>query len=277
MSSAGIGLPPGAEGARPAEGAFASPRPSRPASRRSVITERPRPKPWLGPERHAHERDLPAGRRSGGWSRIISTVAGFSSRTPFDLALAQQHAGERQIVVGGGDQPAAAAAEGAAAPRVREGDVLQRLGRPSPGRRSPSRSRFSGGTPEVGVVHAERPEDALLQHVAEGLPRSGRPGSPARRWRGCSGTARRADRSAAASPSAFSQSSGRQRRVSGAPSPSSWAWAIGPDGGEAVGEARAVGHQVLDGDVARRGIGVVERPGGVLQHLHAGKLRQPIW
>ena len=49
-----------------------------------------------------------------------------------------------------------------------------------------------------------------------------------------------------------------------------------PDRGEAVGKARAVGHQVLDRDVARRGIGVLDWTLCVLQHLHAGELGHPL-
>ncbi|OIQ75775.1 hypothetical protein GALL_425520 [mine drainage metagenome] len=49
----------------------------------------------------------------------------------------------------------------------------------------------------------------------------------------------------------------------------------GADRGEAIGQARAVGHQVVDGDVARRVIDLVQRAGGVLQHLHVGELWRP--
>jgi hypothetical protein len=45
---------------------------------------------------------------------------------------------------------------------------------------------------------------------------------------------------------------------------------------ERVGQARAVGDEVVDGDVARRRIGVVQRAAGVLQHPHAGELGRPL-
>ena len=49
----------------------------------------------------------------------------------------------------------------------------------------------------------------------------------------------------------------------------------GADGSEIIGQTRAVGHQVIDGDVARAVIEVVQRAGGGFQHLEIGELRCP--
>ena len=48
-----------------------------------------------------------------------------------------------------------------------------------------------------------------------------------------------------------------------------------PDRGEAVGQAGAVGHQIVDGDVAIRGDGVVQRTLGRPEHARVRELRRP--
>ncbi len=159
-----------------------------------MIIDRPRPKPWLS------QNGMPrnggrAARRSAGWRSSASTVSGFRQPHAVHLAAAQHHAGELQVVVGRRDQAAAAALEGRG--RRPGGGRRRPSAVPSPGRpgrawpcgrASPAGSQKSVSSMPSGL------EDALLQHLAQRLALDARrPGSPARRWRGCSGSARPAD------------------------------------------------------------------------------------
>ena len=190
------------------------------------------------------------------------------------LAPAQHHTGELEVVVGGGDQPAAAALEGRRRVAERQGDVCQRafqrrlieLGHP------PALFRRD---PERGVGHPQRIENTGLQHLAQGLALDARQ-KEAQHLGGVAvveavaGLVAERQLAQRLQPYVRGQWIDQRRTqffVMGV--------GDGAGGAEGVGQARAVGQQVLDGDVARRRRGGVQRPGGIVQHDHVGQFRQP--
>ena len=180
----------------------------------SVTTDRFRPNPRPRQHRHPEERErLLLGGQSVGAHQPHRLLRQHPDAV--DGAAAEQHAGERQVVVGGRPQSRAACAE-------------RRAVSPAP---VPSRRR--AGCRLVELVHRGRAPAPLERHREAGVghaerirgcgwpaprraacPRSATARCRARRWRGCRSVARRADGPAAALANSASQRSWSWRNIS---------------------------------------------------------------